>query len=270
MASTNPLFLNTVLLRGSVEEKIEAARKAGFDQIEMWREDVSGSAKSADALKNVLQNSGVALTDYQVLLDFDGASVSRSSKRDEAVQMMHVARELGADTILVPANTSAQCDSNLVVDDLAWLADEARKYRLKIAYEAMAWSTFINTLPKAWDIIQKVNRDNLGLVVDAFHIFSLGRTVADLQDIPVERIFLVQLSDFTGLPDLKNIVETARHSRLLPGEGDFPLTDLVDTLLSRRYAGPVGLEVFNDHLKSQQADKVADNAMRALKALLTK
>lgn len=36
----NPLFINTVILGGTPEEKIEAAAQAGFSQIELWRQDV--------------------------------------------------------------------------------------------------------------------------------------------------------------------------------------------------------------------------------------
>jgi len=268
MSFSNPLFINTVLLHGSTEEKIEAASQAGFDQIEIWREDVSGTSKNGEELNNFLHRNGIGLTDYQVLLDFDGASTFDASKRDEALQMMRVAREIGADTLLVPANTSDKCDPNKIIDDLTWLVDEAGKHRLKVAYEAMAWSTLINTLPKAWDIVKKINKSNFGLVVDAFHIFSLGRTVADLDDIPVEKIFLVQLSDLKGIPDSENIVNTARHDRLLPGEGDFPLDKLLHRLKSGQYNGPIGLEVFNDELKSKNAADVAKMAMISLKSVL--
>lgn len=265
MSFSNPLFINTILLKGTTEEKIEAASQAGFDQIEIWREDVSSASGSGEALNNFLHSKEIGLTDYQVLLDFDGASTFGSSKRDEALEMIDVAREIGADTLLVPANTSDQCDPNKIIDDLTWLVDEAGKHGLKIAYEAMAWSKVINTLPEAWDIVKKVNRPNFGLVVDAFHIFSLGRTVADLDDIPAEKIFLVQLSDLKGLPDRENMVNTARHDRLLPGEGDFPLDKLLHRLKSAQYSGPIGLEVFNDELKAKNAVDVAEMAMLSLK-----
>jgi len=34
------LFLNTVLLGGTAEAKLAAARAAGFEQVELWRQDV--------------------------------------------------------------------------------------------------------------------------------------------------------------------------------------------------------------------------------------
>jgi len=69
----NPLFINTVLLGGTTEEKIIAAAQAGFTQLELWRQDVEAAKGPAQDVAALLQKQQLGLTDYQVLLDFDGA-----------------------------------------------------------------------------------------------------------------------------------------------------------------------------------------------------
>lgn len=264
----NPLFINTIILGGSTNDKIAAAGDAGFDQIELWRQDVVGFQKGAPSLKAELAKRHVALTDYQVLLDFDGAPDSiRDSKRLEALSMLDTAVALGTDTLLAPACTRPDCVVSRIEEDLGWLADEAAIRGLRIAYEAMCWSTVNFLTPAAWDLIQRLNRPNLGLVVDAFHIFARGRTAADLAGIPADRIFLVQLSDLTEKPDLSNIVQIARHHRLLPGHGYFPVKTILTHLRAIGYAGPMGLEVFNDDMKASNPFGVACEGMAALKSV---
>ncbi|WP_034951371.1 sugar phosphate isomerase/epimerase family protein, partial [Erwinia oleae] len=126
-------------------------------------------------------------------------------------------------------------------EDLLWLTQEAKARGLRVAFEAMAWSTHINTLPKAWRLVENINEAALGLVVDAFHLFARRRTAADLANIPVEKIFLVQLSDLAVTPESDALSETARHRRLLPGEGNFPLSTLLGCLSEKGYNGPLGL-----------------------------
>ncbi len=263
----NPLFLNTVLLGGPPQEKLQAAAAAGFDQVELWRQDVETFPGGAEAVRADLQRLPLGLTDYQVLLDFDGApGDKRAAKRAEAVAMLDTAVQVGARTLLAPASTDPACDPTRVTEDLRWLADEAAKRGLRVAYEGMAWSTLNHTLPDAHRAIALAGAPNLGLVVDAFHIFVRGRTAADLDGVPPERIYLVQLSDCDHAVAPEAYRDTARHDRLLPGQGRFPLATLTRKLQAMNYGGAIGLEVFNDQLKAQPPEQVARQAFAALTA----
>lgn len=269
MTGKHTLFLNTILLGGTTEQKIEAAAAAGFSQIELWQQDIWQTEGGAHQVKQWLTKSEMALTDYQVLLDFDGASVAQQeSKRQEALEILDTAVRVGAHTVLVPANTAADCQQDNIIADLHWLVEQAAQRELRIAYEAMSWSTWINTTPQAWEIVQQVNSPALGLVIDAFHIFALNRTADDLQGIPADKIFLVQLSDVSEIPSPDRLIEVARHNRLLPGEGILPVKTLLRRLAELNYQGPVGLEVFNDQLKAQQPHRVAQLAFAALNNIL--
>ncbi len=265
----NPLFINTVLLGGTTRQKLQAARQAGFDQVELWQQDVASANPGSAEIRRLLAALPLGLTDYQVLLDFDGAPEPlRRQKYDEASSMIKTAVELGATTLLVPASTDSRCQPERVEADLRWLAEQAQHHGLRIAYEAMAWSSKIQTTADAWQLIKRIGAPNLGLVVDAFHIFVRQHSVADLAEIPAEKIFLVQLSDLAQLPEGGRLVETARHHRLLPGEGHFPLASLLGYLQAIDYRGPLGLEVFNDSLQRSDPTETAQKAMQALRQLL--
>ncbi|MDE1148188.1 MAG: sugar phosphate isomerase/epimerase [Azospirillaceae bacterium] len=266
----NPLFLNTILLGGTTTDKLRAASAAGFAQVELWRQDVEAFGGTPDGLKDELATRTLGLTDYQVLLDFDGApAAKREAKRREALAMLDTASRVGATTLLVPASTDAACDGARVIEDMAWLAQAAAAGGLRIAYEGMAWSTLHPTLPAAWDVVRRVDAPNLGLVVDAFHMFVRGRTADDLDGIPAGAIYLVQLSDLDHAVGPDTLIETARHHRLLPGRGRFPLRGLLDRLKHIGYGGPIGLEVFNDDLKARDPMVTAVEAMAALRRVLS-
>ncbi|PLR33024.1 sugar phosphate isomerase/epimerase [Chimaeribacter californicus] len=268
MRITNPLFINTIILGGSPEEKLRAAHQAGFDQVELWRQDVEAVGGDAAAIAAALEAEALTLTDYQVLLDFDGAPDGlRDAKRAEAQRMLDTAVRVGATTLLAPACTHPGCIAARVEEDLRWLAREAGRRGLRVAYEGMAWSTLINTTADAWNMVQQVNEPNLGLVIDAFHIFVRHRTLADLDGIPMDKIYLVQLSDLASDPTPDTLIDTARHHRLLPGQGNYPISALLQRLQAGGYRGPLGLEVFNDDLRAQDPARTAREAMQALRAV---
>ncbi|PIF13590.1 sugar phosphate isomerase/epimerase family protein [Candidatus Pantoea floridensis] len=257
----NPKFLNLVLLNGEPEEKLRAARAAGFDQVEIWREDVQASTPQ---LAKQLQ---LGFTNVQVLRDFTGApDRDRQQKREELRQFIQIAQTIGCDTIQAPASTREDCVAARIDEDLRWLASEAARYNMRIMYEPMAWCSVDNTLPLAWERLQRLDQPNIGLVVDLFHICAPGGDASQLDGIPADRIYEVQLCDMAEMPpqDKKPLSEYARHQRLLPGDGIIEVERFVDKLKSAGYSGPVGIEVFNDELKAQPADVAAHKAWQAL------
>lgn len=263
----NPLFINTILLGGTPTQKIAAARAAGFEQIEILTDDVDAYDGSPEVLGRWLQEMGIGLTDYQVLREFDGAPENlRAKKRAEALSMLDTAAKMGADTVLTTASTDPACIAANIDDDLRWLAGEAAMRHLRIAYEGLAWSTINFTLAAAWNCVQRLNISNLGLVVDPFHLFLRGGSASDLDNIPMNRIYLVQLSDsnLDHCDDLQLVINTARHHRLLPGQGWFPIDTVLERFKAGGYAGPVGIEVFNDEMRARDPQVTAREAMLAL------
>ena len=264
-----PTFLNTVLLGGTPEEKLRAACAAGFAQVELWTTDVDAARGTASGIGALATNIGLGFTDYQVLLDFDGAPGDRrAAKRAEALSMLDTAVAVGASTLLAPGSTDPDCDAARIGEDMAWLVDQAQLRGVRVAYEGMAWSTINHSLAAAWETIRDLDPRHAGVVIDSYHLFVRSETPAVLDGIPPERIFLVQFSDLAAPVAPGDYKDMARHARLLPGDGQLPLDHLITRLRQIGYHGPVGLEVFNDELKSEPADQVARRAFAALETLI--
>ena len=265
--SHNPTVLNLVLLHGGPEQKLQAAQAAGFDQVEIWREDVQASEQGAAALAQFADQQGIGFTNLQVLRDSTGTSAGlRIQKREELRQFIQMAQALGCDTIQAPASTREDCIPERIDDDLRWMASEAARYKMRIMYEPMARCSVDNTLPLAWERLQRLDQPNIGLVVDLFHICAPGGDASQLDGIPADRIYEVQLCDMAERPsqDKQALIDMARHQRLLPGDGIIEIEQFVDKLKSVGYQGPVGIEVFNDALKRLPPAEAAQQAWQAL------
>ncbi|PPI88375.1 xylose isomerase [Candidatus Pantoea edessiphila] len=263
----NLKFINLVLLGGEIEQKLKAAHKAGFDQVEIWREDIKDNFNIISSITKFSIEKGIGFTNLQVLRDCTGIpNEDHKKKREELRQFINLAQTIGCNAIQVLASTREDCLVDRVDDDLCWIASEAIKYKIKIMYEPIAWSSVDNTLPLAWERIKRLNQPNIGLVVDLFHIYALGGDAFQLDEIPRDRIYEVQLCDIAKkLPrDKKSLMNIARHERQLPGKGIIKIECFIDKLKSIGYKGPIGIEVFNDKLKCLSPYEVARQAWISL------
>ena len=104
--------------------------------------------------------------------------------------------------------------------------------------------------PQAWEIVAEADRANLGLALDSFHILASRTDLDLLQEVDPRKMFLVQLSDFLWqeVRSAEERIETARHSRVFPGEGvhSDKVAAMVRELDEMGYRGDYSFEVFND------------------------
>ena len=170
-------------------------------------------------------------------------------------------QRLGIDTMLVCSNvaTATVDDDEVSAGQLRRLGELAAEHGVRIAYEALAWGTYVDDYRRSWRIVELADHDAVGVCLDSFHILSRGHDPAAIEEIPGSKIFYLQLAD---APDLTmDVLSWSRHHRLFPGEGAFDLGAFVGHVLRAGYAGPLSLEVFNDVFR--QTDVDADRAAGA-------
>jgi sugar phosphate isomerase/epimerase len=256
--------MDTVTLAGSLEGKLRAVRQAGFTQIMLSAGDVVGHPGGQDAAIAVVRGSGLRVTGFQVLRDFEGLSDHlHAYKLDVAKAMLGMCRALGSKLLLVCSSTSAHAsdDPERLSRDLRKLAMLAMPLQIRIAYEALSWGKRVKEFTQASDLVVAANSSNLGLAIDAFHILATRTDLDQLDLIDAQKVFLVQLSDFMWreLPSIEERISTARHFRVFPGEGlhRAELAELVQRLDEKGYRGDYSFEVFNDDYTQLPAAVVA-------------
>jgi 4-hydroxyphenylpyruvate dioxygenase len=258
----------TVSLSGSLEQKLRAAARAGFDAVEIFEPDLVAAPLSAGAIRRLADELDLAIPMYQPLRDFEAVEpkiLERNLRR--ARLKFELMRELGADTLLVCSSVAPDAidDSELAAEQLSRLADEAREYGVRIAYEALAWGTHVNDYRDASRIVEMADHPNLGTCIDSFHILSRGDDPAGIRDIPGEKIFFLQLADAPLIA--MHVLQWSRHYRCFPGQGGFDLVGFMAHVKAAGYEGPWSLEVFNDVFRQADPNRIAVDARRSLMLL---
>jgi sugar phosphate isomerase/epimerase len=262
--------MDTISLAGPLEARLKAVREAGFTQIMLAARDIVGHPDGMEAAVAAVRASGLRVSGFQVLRDFEGLTGHlHDYKMDIAKSMLEMCHALDCRLLLVCSSTSVHAtgETAALVKDLRKLAMLAIPMNIRIAYEALSWGRVINEFPQAWEIICQADMPNLGLGFDSYHMFATGTSLDELDILDPDKIFLVQLADFmwTEIKSVEERIATARHFRVFPGEGvhSEALATLVSRLHGLGYRGDYSFEVFNDDYQQMPLPAVAERAWRS-------
>jgi sugar phosphate isomerase/epimerase len=259
----------TVAFGCKLPEKLGAMRQAGFVATEFFPRDLYEDPRGPDYAVAAVRDSGLAISAYQALRDFEGMPAAQSHHvLGIAEQMMDQMAWLGAELLVVAANVhpDSSGDAQRCANDLSRLADLARSRGLRIAFEPIGWARWHADYREAWNLIRLVDHSHLGLLLDSLHVGNLP--LEAIAGFDAAKIFLVQLCDWP-LAKLTRF-EIARHYRLFPGEGVGTLGAFIDALDRIGYAGLWSIEVMNDHYLHDDPPKVARRGIEAARALLAR
>ncbi len=258
--------ISTVCLSGTLEDKLLAAAAAGFAGVEMLEYDLVMSPWSPGRLAEEAAGLGLSVEVYQpfhvetVPPDLFGAGLRHAERKFDLLA------ELGARVLVCCSSRTASGldDDDLTAEQLNILADRAEQRGLRLAYEAVPWGR-IRTYEDAWRIVQHVDHPALGLCLDSFHVLSIENDPAVLAPIAGNKVFHVQLADAPRLN--MDVREWSLHYRMFPGQGSLDVAGFLSQILSKGYAGPIALEVFNDVYQQEDPRHAATDAMRSMRAL---
>lgn len=251
----------TCTMSCSLFEDIRIAKQAGFDAIEIIGPKLDRAVAlgySVEFVKRSLDGFPVVALGY--ILDIERQSPKEyAALVNEANNRFAQAHELGAEYVeivtgpLGPGLAQTGGYQGLVghsIDEVVELtaknvmalADLAEERNIKLYLEPLAWTPLAH-LNDSLRMIDVVGRDNVGMVIDFWHLWVNGTSAAEIAKLDRRRIFGVHFCDSLarpreGEPLLHNLRE------VWTGGGHIPLQDWIDAIVSTGYAGWWSTEMF--------------------------
>jgi sugar phosphate isomerase/epimerase len=215
------------LIELAPEALIRIAAQAGFDLVDLRLAPATPTDRVYDkdslkalcrALAPVLRNAGLGVWDVEII------RLNDQTVPGNYLPLMEAAAGLGARRIKLVCDSE---DHARAADILSRLCDLAAPFGLMLDLEYMVFSG-VKSLRSAVAVVEAAARPNLRVLVDALHWVRAG----DIDAIKsADRSWLgyVQLCDgpLRGPSDRHALIQEARTNRLAPGEGEFPLDDLL-------------------------------------------
>ncbi len=143
-------------------------------------------------------------------------------------------------------------DSVRVLNELANLA---KPYGVKLAFEPIGdrrWCC--NSLRQAWEIVQAVDREEVGLTIDCinFYMHDKCADVECITQIPKEKIFVFHMNDCEDLPF--GVLDHCH--RIMPGKGCIPVGEIAGRIKQTGYDEIASLELFRPEYWEMEAEDV--------------
>lgn len=249
----------------SLPESIELARDSGFAGLVFDIREAAdlADAHGADYVRRLFAEAGVRPASWSV----PGAVPRGEIVPDDLARLPRyaaVARALEcprATTFLPPGSNDLPYQKNF-----AWTVDRMRPFAAALA-EAGCWlgiefcgpatfratfqHEFIYTIAGIQELGEAIGTGNIGVLLDAFHLYTAGGTVADLDALSVDEIVVVHVNDAVpGVPrdEQQDLV------RMLPlASGVLEIVPFMHKLRDLGYAGPVMPEPFSQQLSDLAA-----------------
>jgi sugar phosphate isomerase/epimerase len=253
-------------IRGlSLPEAIELARASGFAGLtfDVRRAAEAVNDRGLDDVRDWFSRANVRPANW-------GLPVSwRDDARWEAdlqalPALAALGRELGATrtaTFMPSGSNERAFDENFAwhVSRLRPIAEALREEGCRLGIEYIGTSTwraefpheFIYTLDGLMSLIAAIDVDNVGVMVDSWHLFSSGGTVADLNRLTNREIVVAHVNDAPAGVAWEDQIDTVRA---LPMEtGVIDLVGFMRALQAVGYDGPVMPEPFSQRLNELAA-----------------
>lgn len=256
-----------------LRSKIRAAAEAGYQGITIWPDDVTQARSEglSDAdIRALLADHGQVVVDMDPLLDWTPEAKPKPGEAAVAVtpeaEFYAIAEAFGARSINVVQGFGQRLDLDRAAEDLAGVCDRARDHGLIVTLEFLPWSGIPNAAV-ALDLVRRTGRANATVLVDTWHWFRGGADPALLRALPGEKVGSVQLNDAPRQVG-ENMMMESMLARLMPGDGDIPIADVVRILDAIGSKAPLGVEVFHERHAQMDATEVAKRAAEATRRVL--
>jgi 2-keto-myo-inositol isomerase len=260
-------------MRADLETDIKAASAAGFDLIEIWAAKMREFLKTRSVadLKNLLEENNLEPYSINSIEHITFRTAEDYEKiKAECEEFSRIAGEIGCPyVVVVPGKLPDGASEEEIIEEsvrvLNELADIAEKHNVGLAFEFLGQADCsVQTLDLDKKIIEKVNRDNVGLVIDTFHFYAGNSTFEAIETLDPKKLFVFHINDAENLPK----ADLTDAHRLYPGTGILPIKEIKERFDKIGYDRMVSIEIFRPEYWAQDPFEVARKAKEATEKVL--
>ncbi|MBX3398065.1 MAG: sugar phosphate isomerase/epimerase [Gemmataceae bacterium] len=261
----------TCTLATPFAEDIAGLADGGCRSVEVWLTKLEQhlATESVESTKRLLADRGVELV---AAAYHGGLLLSQGEARrlafDHFQRRLELCQQFGIPTLLLAADFQRQPDQTdlgRAIVSLAQAAQWAAGFDVRLGLEFRGSDAFCTNLETALLLVEQSGEPNVGVCLDAFHYHKGPSKPEDLERLTTANLAHVQLCDVPGVP--REFMTDG--DRVFPGEGDFRLTPIVDTLKRIGYTAAVSLELMNPMIRQSKPSQVAELGMTALKRTIS-
>jgi sugar phosphate isomerase/epimerase len=260
------------IYKSNLATDIRVAHECGFGAIEIVASKLYSYLEQGNTtadLKKILEQYSVAPV---CINDIAHVETDDAAKLDEILKetdyLSKVAREINCPTIqLVPllALEGRPWDEIVQITgrNVGKIGAIGKKYGVNFQMEPVAWSP-IHSLSKCLEMVDVAAEENVGMVVDFWHLWAGGETTPnEVANLEKSRIYNIHFCDGKRQPRDTEWDETILRG-YYPGEGDIPIGEWVDAVKTTGYDGYWSCELVSAKYWEDDVFEVASTMSKAM------
>lgn len=269
------LGLNTSTIRGqklSIVEEIELARKAGYQAMEPWIDELeryAGSGGSLEDLGKQFRDAGISVESAIGFFDWVVDDQGRRHKGlESARRSMELVRRVGGKRLAAPpvgATDKRMADMLPIAERYRTLLEIGDGLGVVPQVEVWGGSKTLCRLGEAAQVAIESQHSKACILPDVYHLYRGGSGFDGIKLLGRESVHVFHFNDYPAIPPREKATDA---DRVYPGEGVAPLKGLIRDLLAGGFRVTLSLELFNRRLWSQDPLTVVQTGLAKMKALV--
>lgn len=264
------LCLNASTIRPTgLEEKIRIAAEAGYQGIELWHREIEEYVERGGrlrVLKRLIVDSGLRVPSTINLKGWFEAESEGDPVWGLCRRRMEDAAELGAEFIVAGPPQERGCLER-GAENYGRLLRMGREMGVRPAMEFLGFVAGINTIERAREVVRGCGEEGGTIVMDPFHVFRGGGEFGEVARLEAGEIAVCHFNDATF--EIDRELQTD-GDRVMPGEGELPLVEMLRDLIRIGYSKWLSLELFSRGLWERDAEEVAGEGLARMRELIKK
>ncbi len=228
-------------------EKIRVAGEAGYHGIELWAVEIYehvGRGGEVSDVEKALADHGLEVPCFIAVRNW-GETQGWEYKLalDEARRRFELAARIGSPLMVCTPPMERPGIDGLASGYLD-LIRIGRETGVTAVLEYISFFASLHQVSDAVSVLDECGAPESCLVLDAFHNWNSGTTLADLRRLPPDRIAHYHIDD--AAPDIPS-GRQKDPDRVMVGDGVIDLCAELDILKEKGYDRWLSLEIFNEH-----------------------
>lgn len=238
--STKPTAFSALAYKGQLSENISKIRMYGYDGVELAVRDPKGL--DLNQLNSVLKENNLPISAIGTGQAYgeEGLSFTHPNKkiRKKAIEriksQIKFAEQYNAVVIIGLVRGKKEPDihyekvEDWLIEALSECASSNEKIKMAIEPINRYETNLINTVNSGLFFLEKVNKKNVGLLLDTFHMNIEEASIIESIKSAKEKLFHFHVAD---------------SNRWYPGAGHIDFKTILDTLEEIKYAGFISAEI---------------------------
>lgn len=264
-------------VRGSIEELIGYAKRAGFQGVDVNIQEIASlvDARGAAQVKNLFADAGLRIGAWGLPINWRGDGAEYDADLARLPRFAAAGAAVGATRVAQWLPSAS--DDRKFGENFRWhiqrfkpIAEILDAHGCRLGLEFIGPRTlrveksygFIHSMDGMLGLAHAIGTGNVGLLLDCWHWYTGLGTVSDLMALTAEDVVHVHVNDAPAGVDVADQID---NRRALPGEtGIIDLVGFLKALQKIGYDGPVSPEPFSQSVREMAAQDAVQTTHDAL------